>query len=423
MISGPVARRAVGALVLGGVVLAASPVAAHADGATDGLWYFDVLNVQAAHDAGFTGEGVTVAVIDTAVNLDIPTLRDANVELGDQPECFFNGDPAPVESTDVELAGHGTNVVSLIAGTGAEGGVKGVAPGVDVLYYRVAPDRGAPCQDAAGSDRYESVAEAIDSAVESGARIISMSLAFGPGDGILDAVARALAREVIIVTGMSNQNGSTLLPPWSAFMNGGVSVQAVDKSGAVATHLEFDTYVPNYDPDVDVAAPGVDILYQGTPEEGFAGQALADGTSLATPIVSGFLAVTAQKYPEATNNQLLQSLIHNTGTGDHPLEYDPNQMFGYGFASLTSMLRADPTQYPDVNPFIIPDGEPAAWQIAEAAPTPTPTPVAPGTGEPADAFPMLAFVAGVAGLLAVAGVVVVSVALVARARRGKSDGN
>lgn len=414
-------RRILSALVLGGAVAVAVPATAQADIVSDGLWYFDVLHVQAAHDAGFTGEGVTIAVIDSPVNFDIPTLRDANVELGDQPECFLDGAPVPAETTDL-VADHGTNVVSYIAGTGAESGAKGVAPGADVLYYRVTPNGDVPCEDAAGEERYEAIAEAIDSAVAAGADVISTSLGFGPGHGIREAVARAIARDVIIVSALSNQEGDLLEDVlWSTYLNGGVSVQAIDRTGAVQTHVSGlgDERAPNVDSSVDIAAPGIGLLFQGTPEQGFAGQRLATGNSFATPIVAGFLAVAAQKYPEATHNQLLQSLILNTGNGDHPLARDDT--YGYGFVSLTNLLEDDPAQYPDVNPLIEPDGEPTAEEIAAAAdPTPSADPVDPGTA-PHAGFPVLLVVVVVGVLvLVLAAVIVLVVALAARSRRRRS---
>jgi subtilisin family serine protease len=221
---------------------------------------------------------------------------------------------------------------------------------------------------------------------------------------------------VIFVTGLDNQDGSTLLPPWSAELNGGVSVQAIDSTAAILTHevLLSDERAPNLDPHVDVAAPGVDILIQGKPGGTWRDQQLIDGTSLATPIVSGFLAVTAQKYPEATSNQLLQSLIHNTGGDDHELYYDPNQMLGYGVASLTHLLRVDPTAYPDENPLFVPDGEPSAEEVAEAA-------AADQTPAPTEQPPVTAFVSGfvifIVAAIVVLALVVLLVILVLRRRR------
>jgi subtilisin family serine protease len=328
-----------------------------------------------------------------------------------------------VESADVAAAEHATNVVSLIVGTGAgeagSVGVKGVAPDASVIFYRVGRTGDIRCDDASGAEGHgASVGLAIDAAIDAGADIISLSLSFGPGAGVLEAVARGVGLGVIFVTALDNQDGPIGLPPWSSELNGGVGVQAIDSSVAVLTHeIGFEgERVPNTDPHVDVVAPGVGILFQGTAEAGWAGQRLASGTSLATPIVAGFLAVTAQKYPQATSNQLLQSLIHNTGAGDHELTYDPNQLLGYGVASLTQMLKVDPTTYPDVNPLFEPDGEPDAEEVAEALATPTPEPTDPGGGGVAGLVTPLIVVGAVLVVLVVAVLVIVLVVLGRRRR-------
>lgn len=51
----------------------------------EGSWYFEALDVGDAHAAGFTGKGSTIAVIDSPLNLELPTLADANIELYDKP--------------------------------------------------------------------------------------------------------------------------------------------------------------------------------------------------------------------------------------------------------------------------------------------------------------------------------------------------
>jgi subtilisin family serine protease len=173
--------------------------------------------------------------------------------------------------------------------------------------------------------------------------------------------------------------------------------------------------VPNTDRDVDVAAPGVGILNQGTAEEGWAGQILGNGTSFATPIVAGFLAVTAQKYPDATSNQLIQSLIHNTGVDDHELTYDSAQLYGYGVVSLTHLLRVDPTTYPDVNPLLEPDGEPNAEEIAAALAEATPQPTTPPTEGTPSWLPVLIGI-GVGGAVLVVAVALLIAVLLRRRR-------
>ena len=103
------------ALVL---VLAASASSAAAAPADDGLWYFDAANIAAQHDAGITGKGVTIAVLDGPVNTDIPTLKDANIEVREPSFCYTDDHKlAPATSTDLsgpDSAYHGTNVVSYI---------------------------------------------------------------------------------------------------------------------------------------------------------------------------------------------------------------------------------------------------------------------------------------------------------------------
>ncbi|MGH3439356.1 MAG: S8 family serine peptidase, partial [Sciscionella sp.] len=82
---------------------------------------------------------------------------------------------------------------------------------------------------------------------------------------------------------------------------------------------------------------------------GWRSTAWSTGTSPATAIVAGCLALVKQKYPDATGNQLVQDLIHYTG-GSHPFGWDPH--YGFGIASVTEMLEHDPTRWPDVNPLL-----------------------------------------------------------------------
>ncbi|MEO5711425.1 MAG: S8 family serine peptidase, partial [Nocardioidaceae bacterium] len=70
------------------------------------------------------------------------------------------------------------------------------------------------------------------------------------------------------------------------------------------------------------------------------------GTSFAAPIIAGSLALVKSKYPDATGNQLVQQLIHNTSSGKYAWDRD----YGFGLVSMSKMLATDPTAWPDVNP-------------------------------------------------------------------------
>lgn len=422
------------AIALGAAI--AVPSSASADDLASGLWWFDRGKVQEAHDAGFDGSGVTVAVIDSQINPDAIGLRGADLQVRENTYCHDDaGAPIPAASTDYAAAGHGTNVVSMILGTGESpaGGapIKGAAPGATVKYYSTGledPQTGeVTCAlengeqtttDYTGASA-EAMSLAISDAVDDGADIISISS--GGYVFILGGIAKAIAAGVPVIASLPNEGGVGGQP---AGMNGVVAVQAFDSSGAIATWPSGD---PNLSDDVETSAPGIGVLLQGT-EASWDEQQLARGTSFATPIVSGFLAVVKQKYPEATGNQLLQSLIHNSGTkGEHEPEW--NNSTGYGAASLTGMLAVDPTKYPDENPFFDADDSnafPNADDVATAeaefgfGSTPEPTQTSAATEQPsADNTSMMpwAIGGGVILLVLLAGGIVLAVALTRSSKR------
>ncbi|MFJ4046826.1 S8 family serine peptidase [Microbacterium sp. NPDC089987] len=412
-----------------------------------GLWYFNRGKVQAAQDAGLDGSGVTIAVIDTQVNPDAPGLRGADLKVQEQSFCFDeSGERYDAVSTDYVAANHGTNVASMILGTGeAVGGtpIKGVAPGATVLYYNsmittTAPEGGdveSTCLQENG-EMFETgkktweerrlasgFAKAISAAVDDGADIISVSL--GGLVDVADAVAKAHAAGVVVLGSLPNVGGAG---DWPSSYNGVVAVQAFGPDGQIQYSTSDPVLAdpsPNLSDDVIIASPGLEIIAQGTAESWDA-QQLRSGTSLATPIAAGFLAVAKQKYPEATSNQLIQSLIRNTGTkGEHEPEW--NNRVGYGAVSLTGMLAVDPTKYPDVNPLwdaqdshAVPNqqnvDDEAALLAASASPEPTPEPTAEAGGS---AFAPLLIGGGVVLAVLVIGGVVLAVVLTRSSRRQK----
>jgi subtilisin family serine protease len=223
----------------------------------------------------------------------------------------------------------------------------------------------------------------IEDAVASGAQIISMSFVGLSSPNLEGAIATALRHGVIVVAGLPNGDGKDVGDS-PGTNNGVVSVLSGASDGSL--QIASLSGLPNTNPYVDVVAPGVNILEQGGgTSKDWTRQSWSYGTSWATPIVAAELALDMQKYPKATPNQILQSMIHNTGiTGvSHSPERDST--FGYGTVVADTLLAADPTQYPDVNPFIdttIPDGSPNGPSVAEIAGKTTPTPAATSTPTP-----------------------------------------
>lgn len=426
--------------VAGFAMAALAPSAAAAGTAESGLWWFDRGNIQAAHDAGFDGSGVKVAVIDSQINPDVIGLRGADVTVREPSYCLDpSGTPYPAISTDYVASHHATRVASMIVGTGEAppGGapVKGVAPGVEMLFYTapvvdgVLDDEGedAECLQEDGSklaaDNRTGLDHAVSDAVADGADIISIS---SSGMDVSKGIAEAYANDVVVVASMPNEDGIASSP---ANRNGVVAVQAFGEDGKIQNGQYGK---PNVSDDVVVAAPGIGLLLQGA-SDSWEAQSLGSGTSYATPIVAGMLAVVKQKYPEATAGQLIQSLIHNTGTkGEHEPKW--NSGTGYGAASLTGMLAVDPAKYPDENPIFDTEDPNASPSLAmvngiksanedkQATTTPRPSSAPGGAQQPSEVSAMPWVIGGgiVVAVLVVGGIIL-AIVLTRNSRRQTTE--
>ncbi len=407
-------RRAVRLIAAAAVLAAiAAPTAASA-AAVDGNWWYEKYGVAEVQADGWNGAGVKIAVIDAQINDQLPAFADASLTVA---PAICN-DPATTTEVN-EDAIHGSTVAAILVGNGeGYGAIRGMAPAADVTFYAV----GGGATVCRLQDDRSAWAVALDDAVASGADIVTMSkVSTDASDEDIESVARALASGVIFIAGTPNYEGQGALP---AAMNGVVSVNAFDANGDLLVSTELG--VPNVQPEVTVVAPGVDVAISTWDRE-----QIGSGSSYATPMVAGILAAVKQKYPDATANQLIQSLIRNTKTEDHPLERDTTGGYGYGPASLRHMLAVDPTQYPDENPLMDKSfGEPTAAQVAQAAsPATMPTAsastaVADGDAEgraASDAVPMGWIVGIGAAVLIGAIVVIVVVAARRRAQHTKGD--
>ncbi|KMO94054.1 S8 family peptidase [Streptomyces roseus] len=243
--------------------------------------------------AGYTGEGITVAVLDTGVDETHPDLK--GVEAAQRN---FSSSPG---SGDV--AGHGTHVASTLAGSGAQsGGVyKGVAPGVRILDGKVLDD------DGFGSE--SSIVSGMQWAVDQGARVVNMSLGAqdSPGvDPMEEAVARLSDKALFVAcAGNEGDKAATIRSPGSA--PAALAVGAVDKQDRLA---DFSSRGPTADgaSKPDVTAPGVDITAARTTQSPYFppgdGYVSMSGTSMATPHAAGAAALLFQQHPTWSGAQV-----------------------------------------------------------------------------------------------------------------------
>lgn len=312
------------ALALAGTALAATPTRADDRQITAAdQSYFSYYHLDAARAKGYTGKGVTIAIIDGKVDTSVPELAGANVV--DKSPCAINGSN--------ESASHGTGIASLLVSQDY-----GIIPDATLLAYQSIDSTsyaGKDCPMKAGALPTD-LSSLVNQAINDGASIVNFSASSSMrGADLKWAIARAMSQGVIITASVGNggaDENESHLSRWS----GVVGVSAIDTDGKFASYSSWGQGVTT----TAVGGPFVERNIS----DGRIGS--TQGTSYSAPIVAGALALARAKWPNATSNQLLQLLV-NTAVGH---ENGWNQYGGYGVANLGGMLNTDPSQYPDENP-------------------------------------------------------------------------
>lgn len=259
-----------------------------------------------AWDDGYTGEGVTVAVLDTGVDASHPDLAGKVV--------------AEANFTDEEDAsdrhGHGTHVASTVAGTGAasDGQYTGVAPDAELMSGKVC--------NVAGECPASWVMAGMEWAAENGADIVNMSLGGVPtaGDDPLSQLVNQLtaAHGSLFVIAAGNAGAAGVGAP--AVADAALAVGAVDKSDELAPFSARGPRIDDFAVKPNLTAPGVEIVAArgegtrvGPPVDDH--YARASGTSMAAPHVAGAAAVLTQALPELTAPELRDALVSTAHDG------------------------------------------------------------------------------------------------------------
>ncbi|MFD9904991.1 type VII secretion-associated serine protease mycosin [Streptomyces sp. NPDC059063] len=350
-----------------------------------------------------TGKGVTVAVIDTGVNADLPDLRGQVL-----PGMDLAPGRAGDEHTDPQ--GHGTYMSLMIAGTGRGSGTFGLAPGVKVLPVRVQ-------DDGLNSNRYiirdnKRFARGIRYAADHGAKVINLSVALVKGSPQLTAAVRyAMDKGSLVFAGVGNEGTSELRYP--AGTPGVIGVGSVGRNLHKAKESQ-------YGPQVDLAAPGDEIYTTCASGKGICN---SHGTSNATALASASAALIWSKHPDWTNNQVLRVMLNTIGAPTDGAKR--NDSIGYGIVRPRVALQkpGDPGA-PDEYP--LPDLKQSTPEPTPKRSSPTPS-TAPGSvtqaktddGDDGGMGTTAKIGLGV-GAAALIGGVVAAVAVIRRRRAGTS---
>jgi subtilisin family serine protease len=254
-----------------------------------------------AWDAGFTGTGVDIAVLDTGI-------ADTHPDLAGKVTAVANFSDSP---TAEDRFGHGTHVAAIAAGTGsASGGAnRGVAPGANLLSGKVLNDFGS------GLESW--IISGMEWAVGQGAEVVNMSLGGSPTDGTdpLSVAVNRLSgrsRTLFVISAGNNSADYAVGSPGAA--SAALTVGAVDRDDSLADFSSRGPRVGDNALKPEITAPGVGIVAAraagtelGTPLDG--DYTAASGTSMAAPHVAGAAALLAQAHPGWDGAVLKDALV------------------------------------------------------------------------------------------------------------------
>lgn len=312
-------------LLLAGLAPVAAPVhapAAAADAVRDRQYWLDEYGIREAWRVT-RGEGVVIAIIDSGVDARHPDLAGAVIGGTD---VSGRGNATGTLPLGPEGITHGTMVASLAAGRGSgpSSGVIGAAPAASILSISLAFGPGERSGD-------EQIAEAVIWAVDNGADVISLSLTRNQvawPESWDAAFLHAEQNDVVVIAAAGNRGSGTEQVSAPATIPGVVAVGGVDRAGRASVGASSQGIT------IGVMAPSENLV--GSVPGG--GHSAWQGTSGATPIVAGIAALVRAAHPELDAAGVVNRLI-STARAATATVPDPN--YGYGIIDAAAAVSAE----------------------------------------------------------------------------------
>jgi subtilisin family serine protease len=281
------------------------------------------IDATAAWDLEEGNEGVIIAVVDTGVDYTHPDLSpniwhnpgeipgngiddDGNGYVDDTIGWDFvdatggaSGEDYQTPDNDpMDRDGHGTHVAGIIGAVANNGiGIAGVAGKCKIMVVRA----GYKTPSGDGILQSADAAQAIIYAADNGARVINLSWGDSRKSGLIeDAITFATKRGALICAAAGNENTSSLVYPAASENNAIIAVGATDSQDRKASFSNFGDWV-------DVFAPGV-AIYSTYPGNSYREM---NGTSMATPEVSGLAALLFSYLPELTPAEIKARIMRS----------------------------------------------------------------------------------------------------------------
>jgi subtilisin family serine protease len=270
----------------------------------ESLWHLDSegIGLLALRQNGFanTGQGVSVAIVDTGVDINHPALKKNGASKIIRSYGLSDGSLITIPPIKLpkpaQISGHGTFVAGLIAGASV-----GVAPDVSIINIMIGND---------GSLFASGFGKALENLVqtEREVQVINISMGrLGKDEGLRTPLMTLLNRGILPVIAIGNEG----------FSNGSRSPGSYDELLSVGAYT-INQSVPGWSSYIDarthrgpdLAAPGVDIW--SLKDTGFAP---GSATSYATPIVSGVAALLFKACPKLKAKDIARLLTNNCTPG------------------------------------------------------------------------------------------------------------
>jgi hypothetical protein len=324
---------AVATLLVASFLPVASPARAAEDPLIAQQWGIASIEAKAAWPTS-RGAGVTIAIIDSGSG----PHPDLDVNLLGGRSMFAGSDVGG--GTDVDdVKGHGSHVAGIAAAVAGNGiGGAGVAPNARILPIQVL--------NAAGSGDGRDVGRAIRFAVDSGARVINLSLGGDQESPSIAAAVQYAASKGALVVAAAGNGGPSAGPKWPAADDATIAVTAIDQSGAPSSFSQRGAYI-------DLAAPGSAVLSTSRGQYEY-----LSGSSMAAAFVSGVAALLLSARPELTAVEVRQILEASASDAGAP---GRDEVYGAGIVNARAAINELAVRYPGIGAPIV-AGEPRVGQ-------------------------------------------------------------
>lgn len=300
------------------------------DNRSESAWGVPYIGADEVQEHGHTGAGVTVAVLDTGVDLDHSSFANGQVDTSKSKSYIW------WESSADDGHGHGTHCAGTIGGQNG----MGVAPGCTIIAIKVL--------SASGSGSLSGITQGIEYGAEH-ADVLSMSLG-GTDNGTVNSMEQAVATAVndlgvvfAIAAGNSGPDSNTIGSPACAPECVAVGALADSQGrhtvdGQAHDIAKFSSRGPDNTHGAsrpDITAPGVYIFSAWKNGETKA----ISGTSMATPHVAGVMALMLEVNPNLTPAQIKDIII---ATSDEPVvpRAGSENIYGHGLINAHAAVHA-----------------------------------------------------------------------------------